>query len=218
MDKHQVLIRLIGVVTLVIGAAQVTTAVTCYYCTDEPGWFNYDPDCADYSYNGTTQTRDGYNACYIDMYIDGFMWRGVHIGPGHDDGDCYYEWYYTECYCIGDYCNTESYCSQCHTTIEVNTLTTTNPPPPTTDETTFPSTTSPISLTCYHCVGCSSIDSSTPVISDASYQSCVMTVILNSGNVIRDGSYDQHPDGECVEYMDVLSCWCSSSICNNIEI
>ncbi|CAL4150208.1 unnamed protein product, partial [Meganyctiphanes norvegica] len=116
------------------------------------------------------------------------------------------------------------------TTTEVTTLTTTNPPspstlitskpssPPTTDTTTLASTTSPDSLACYQCIGCSSVDSSTPVISDASYQSCVTTVVLSDANVIRGGSYVLHPDGECAQDAEILSCWCSSSKCNNINI
>ncbi|CAL4191711.1 unnamed protein product, partial [Meganyctiphanes norvegica] len=138
--------------------------------------------------------------------VDGYIHRGIYGGLGEDDGECHSLSTATICMCKDDYCNTGSYCSQCEypkptpgtdTTTEEMTLTTSNQPPPTTDASTLASTPSPASLTCYECLGCSSIDSSTPVISDASYQSCVTTVSLNSGNVFRGGSYDQHPDGEC---------------------
>ncbi|CAL4097055.1 unnamed protein product [Meganyctiphanes norvegica] len=221
MDKHQILLFLarlgIGVVTVVVGAAaQVTSpTLTCYECTDNPtDNYPYDPDCADYSYNVRTETWNVYDACYIRIYDDGYLERGI-AGSGHEDGDCRYGRGadYTQCCCKGELCNTESFCSQCG-------YPWTSPPPPgastTTEAATTPSPT--VSLVCYQCNGCSSVDSSsTPVISDARYQSCVTTV-PTSGIVSRNGSYDQHPDGECAQDSEIISCWCSSSLCNNINI
>ncbi|CAL4128746.1 unnamed protein product, partial [Meganyctiphanes norvegica] len=94
-------------------------------------------------------------------------------------------------------------------TTDTTTLTTSNPPPRTTDDT---------NIACYQCMGCSSLDPSTPVISDANYQSCVTTVFLSDSNVIRGATYDQHPDGECIQTTEILSCWCTSSLCNNNQI
>ncbi|CAL4059880.1 unnamed protein product, partial [Meganyctiphanes norvegica] len=201
MDKHQVpvLVRLIGVFNLVIGVTQAISSITCYSCTDDPDWGIYDPDCAKYSYTGLSKTENDYDGCAIIIYADGYLWRG--FSSGNDDGECVVWSRATECYCKGDYCNTGSYCSQC------------GYPRPT------PASTTPaISLACYQCIDCSIVDSSTPVISDASYQSCVTTVVLNDVNVIRGGSYDHHPDGECAQDSEILSCWCSSNLCNNIEI
>ncbi|CAL4083909.1 unnamed protein product, partial [Meganyctiphanes norvegica] len=228
MDKQQVLlVRFIGVVALVVGAAQVTTATaTCYRCSDDPGDFlPYDPECSEYSYHGITDTHSS-DTCFIEIQDGGYLGRGT--SGSHEDGDCVYGSSYTRCYCEGDLCNTESYCSQCgypkptpgtSTTTEVTTLTTTNPPPPTTDDTTYTSTTTPGILSCYECIGCPSVDSSTPVISDASYLSCTTVVtVLNDANVIRGGSYDHHPDGECAEDSEIVYCWCTSNLCNNIKI
>ncbi|CAL4122142.1 unnamed protein product [Meganyctiphanes norvegica] len=211
MDKHEVevLVRLIGVVALVVGAARVTSAFTCYKCNNILGDPDFDRNCPVYSYNGKPDIHI-WEACYIEFYVGGLTLRRGTNGSGYYDGYCTHGSGYTGCYCKADLCNTNSNCSQCYPTQT-----------PTTDaaSTTLPSTTSsPDSLACYQCVGCSSVDSSTPVISDASYQSCVTTVVLNSGNVIRDGSYDQHPDGECAQDEETKSCWCSSNRCNTIEL
>ncbi|CAL4062135.1 unnamed protein product [Meganyctiphanes norvegica] len=222
MNKHQAIG--ICVFTQVVGVTQVTTAsITCYMCTDDPMiGFPYDPACGDYSYSGRAETWDGADTCYITINEGGYMLRGIYVGQGHGDGDCTYGIGYTACYCKGGLCNTESYCSQCgypmptpgsSTTIETTTLTTTNPP------TTDASTISPDTLTCYQCMGCSSVDSSTPVNSDTSYQSCVTTISLSSGYVIRGGSYDQHPDGECAQHTEIITCWCSTKdLCNDEDI
>ncbi|CAL4188365.1 unnamed protein product [Meganyctiphanes norvegica] len=203
MDKHQVLlVRFIGVVFV---AAQVTTAyITCYFCTDGPSGHPYDSECSEYSYNGLTTIGD-FDTCFLEIYDEGYLRRYVG-SSGHADGDCVYGLGYTGCFCEGNLCNTESYCSQCGYP----------KPTPGTSTTTELTTTSGI-LSCYECIGCPNVDSSTPVISDASYLSCT-TVVLNDANVIRGGSYDHHPDGECAQDDDILSCWCSSNFCNNIKI
>ncbi|CAL4189392.1 unnamed protein product, partial [Meganyctiphanes norvegica] len=205
----------IGVVNVVgAAAAQVTVpTLTCYECTDNPtDGYPYDPDCADYSYSGRTGTWNYYDACYIRIYDHGYLERGI-AGSGHEDGDCRYGTDYTVCYCKSDYCNTESFCSQCGYPRP-----TPQPSASTTTEATT-STPSPVRLACYQCMGCSNVDSSTPVITDARYQSCVTTVTMDTGNVSRDGSYAQHPDGECDQDAGIISCWCSSSsLCNNINI
>ncbi|CAL4126398.1 unnamed protein product [Meganyctiphanes norvegica] len=234
MDKHQVLlpVRLsIGVVALVIGAAQVATAFTCFECSDHPQWsywYLFDPGCGDFGYNGFITDTPG-DSCEMIVYDDGYTSRG-HDYNHREDGYCHYEPGYTMCYCKGDLCNTEGFCAQCEyprptpgtsttteatTSTDETTLTTSKPPSPTTDAT---STTSPDSLACYQCVGCTAVDSSTPVISDASYQSCVTTISLSSGNVIRGASYDQHSDGECIQNTVSLFCWCSEGLCNDKTI
>ncbi|CAL4110766.1 unnamed protein product, partial [Meganyctiphanes norvegica] len=229
----------IGVVALVVGAAQVTTGTpTCYRCSDDPeDGLPYDPECSEYSYNGIIGIQ--LDACFIEIQDGGYLRRG-NSASWHDDGDCVYGSSYTRCYCKEDLCNTESFCSLCgypkptpgtSTTTEVTTLTTTkpppstttevttttNPPPLTTDDTTLTSTTTPGILSCYECIGCPNVDSSTPVISDASYLSCT-TVVLNDANVIRGGSHEHHPDGECTVDSEIVYCWCSSNLCNNIKI
>ncbi|CAL4181390.1 unnamed protein product [Meganyctiphanes norvegica] len=209
MDKHQVLlVRFICVVALVVGAAKVTTATiyTCYHCSDIPNdSLPYDSECSEYSYDGLTTTTV-FEVCFIEIQDEGYMRRGTGSSI-YADGDCVYESGYTRCYCEGDLCNTESYCSQCGYP----------KPTPGTSTTTEVTTTSPGILSCYECIGCPSVDSSTPVFSDASYLSCT-TVVLNDANVIRGGSYDHHPDGECAQDDGILSCWCSSNLCNNIKI
>ncbi|CAL4228040.1 unnamed protein product [Meganyctiphanes norvegica] len=215
MDKHSLVQLICAVGALLVGVQVCTATITCYSCTDGPdidSGLPFDSHCDDYYYHGFTQYLFGYDACGITIFDNGYVIRGCFGEKDLDDGECIYgDDNSTTCICKTDKCNTESYCSQCG--YPRPTPTTTGNPLTSTYATTEP----PASLTCYECIGCATVDSSTPVISNASYQSCLTTVFLNSSNVVRGGSYDQHPDGECAEHAETLSCWCLQNLCNNKE-
>ncbi|CAL4107982.1 unnamed protein product [Meganyctiphanes norvegica] len=240
MDKHQdlVIIRLICIVALVVGAVQVTTAdITCYSCTDNPTFGDYDPDCADYNYNGVTETWDSYDTCFITIYNDGgYLYRGGD-DSGHDDGDCYYGGSVTECFCKSNDCNTDSFCSQCGypkptpgtgTTTEATTITTTNPPPPTTDSTTLTTTNSPPpttddTITCYQCFDDPASGVYDPDCADYSYDgktwdgAVVCYIVIYDNGYLRRGPLIDgagHYDGECYYGSGFTECYCKSDYCN----
>ncbi|CAL4126413.1 unnamed protein product, partial [Meganyctiphanes norvegica] len=254
-DKYT-LLRLIRVVSLVAAGAQVTKArMTCYYCsTNTESGIPYDSDCDSYYYNGSSiSTYDGYTACDITVSDNGYVYRGGAFYD-HTDGECSYGLDSTQCYCVGDYCNTESYCAQCGYprptpgTTELTTLTTSEPPPttmgPTTENTSEPPTTTmepitattskpsqstssattltsakpPGSLRCYNCINCSSVDEDSTDVLEDEFLACTTIIFLDSTEVIRGGTYDEHPDGECVEHTASVSCWCSHDLCNNYPI
>ncbi|CAL4112086.1 unnamed protein product, partial [Meganyctiphanes norvegica] len=238
MDKTQdlLIVRLVCVVTLIIGASEVTAALTCYMCSEDPHYSNYDPECADYSYKGRTETSDGFNTCYITIFLDEYLHRGG-TSSEYDDGDCYNGGSATECYCKGDNCNTDSFCSQCGypkptpgttTTTEATTLTTTKPPSPTTDSTTLTTTNPPPStadntITCYQCFDDPASGVYDPDCADYRYDGrtwdgavvCYI-VIYNNGYLQRGPLVDGagHDDGECYYGSDFTECYCKSAYCN----
>ncbi|CAL4160459.1 unnamed protein product, partial [Meganyctiphanes norvegica] len=116
-------------------------------------------------------------------------------------------------------------------TTDITPATTTEPSTPTSITTTAPTTeeSTPITVTtstttsdlpsltlkCFHCIDCADVDEdSTPIIEDE-FLSCSTIVFLNSAEVIRGGSYDEHPDGMCLEHTGSVSCWCSQDLCND---
>jgi len=228
------LVRIICLVVL-SGHIQVASALTCYSCSDDPNsLFPYDPECGIYSYNNVENTIEDTTPreiCYILLKNNGNVQRGKNNNGGkYDDGDCRYGTSFTECYCTGDLCNTDSYCSQCgypkptpvatETTTSTTSTTTTTPSTtseaPTTTLSTTTESSSGGSLTCYNCFDCPSIDqNSTPVVEDEEFLTCVTSVLLNiKDEVVRGGSFDDRQDGECVQFDGVFSCWCTSSLCN----
>ncbi|CAL4132560.1 unnamed protein product, partial [Meganyctiphanes norvegica] len=225
MDK-QVLLLVVAVVALTAGLLQVTDAaddIACYECTDDPNaWYaTYDPSCGAYDYIGHTETQNGHDTCYIQLGNDGYIRRTV-ANNGFKDGQCFYDSYSTGCFCKGDHCNTNSYCSQCGypkptpTTMEPTTVATSNPPSPTTVATT--TSEPPASLSCYNCVGCSSVEEGATSVIEDEFISCMTTVFLDSALVIRGGGYEEHPDGECVGHKEALECWCDKDLCNDDQI
>ncbi|CAL4124525.1 unnamed protein product, partial [Meganyctiphanes norvegica] len=225
--QHHPLQQLVTVVVVLIATAvQLTTSLTCYKCSDEPGDDYYDADCGLYDYRGHTSTST-YDGCYIYIYDDGYVQR-TH-SDGREDGQCYYGSDHTGCACTSSYCNTDSFCAQCgyprptptttkDTTTEQPTITTTAVlPSHTTDTTTLIPTNSPATVKCFQCIACGHVDDNTP-ISEDEYTSCVTTVLLESAKVNRGGSYKDHPDGECAQLTETLTCWCSNDLCNNISI
>ncbi|CAL4061084.1 unnamed protein product [Meganyctiphanes norvegica] len=212
MEQHG-LLRFITVV-LVLGATvvQLSTAATCYFCTDDPNdaddWPTYDADCGKFDYMGNTDSLS-FGGCSIRIYDSGYIDRWATIG--NEDGECIYETDSTACYCTGEYCNTDSFCADCGYP----------KPTPTTEGTTMTTTSSstaaPVTLKCYQCINCGHVDNDTPVI-EGEYLSCVTTTVLESAEVIRGGSSKEHPDGECSQNTATLSCWCSEDLCNDITI
>ncbi|CAL4214768.1 unnamed protein product, partial [Meganyctiphanes norvegica] len=228
--NHRTLLRLIIVVVLTDAWC---TALNCYVCTDNPddGSVDYDADCGQYDYRRNTHTSDN-DGCGIDIYDNGFTFRAP--SGGWADGECYHGTDHTFCNCASSLCNTDSFCAQCGyprptppgtteytpiaTTVQPETTsteaTTTVLPPHTT--TSF-STNTPAKRKCYQCINCGHVEASTPVIEDA-FLSCMTTMVLESAEVIRSGSYTEYPDGECVAHTETLSCYCSKDLCNDINI
>ncbi|CAL4096471.1 unnamed protein product [Meganyctiphanes norvegica] len=211
MDKQSVL-GLIAMVVLAIGVQVSTAKYMCYDCSDNPNnFFPYDPDCGKYDYNNLNFSVTGEREnCLITIDYHGSINRGGTSGTEHEDGDCDYDGSSsTTCWCKGDYCNTDSYCSQC------------GYPKPTPTEAVTTSATTELpgsSLQCYNCIGCSSVEEgTTPVVEDG-FLSCMTTVFLDSSQVIRGGNYEEHPDGECIGNSETFSCWCSQDLCNNDQI
>ncbi|CAL4151571.1 unnamed protein product [Meganyctiphanes norvegica] len=204
---------------------QVTTVeITCYECTDNPdGTHTYDSLCGSYHYQGHTENRNGSDTCGIQIFDNGHIYRFI-AGNIFYDGECYYDGSNTACFCKGVLCNTDSFCAQCGyprptpgTTEATTTTVTTTPAPPTTDATTTMTTTSdPVhGVKCFSCVGCFNVEEgTTPVVEDG-FTSCMTTVYWQDrSQVIRGGSYQEHPDGECIGNTEQFSCWCSTDLCN----
>ncbi|CAL4173282.1 unnamed protein product, partial [Meganyctiphanes norvegica] len=229
MDQPTIL-RLIALLLTTAGATVQSNNVadlTCYFCSDNPNFPRYDPLCGTYDYRGETLTmvQDG---CTIYIYDDGHVSRGGVYGSHIENGECNYGNDYTSCYCTGSYCNTDSYCEQCgvspptprtteHTTTEPLTTTDTTPAAATTEPltTTFATTSeSTTTLSCYHCIDCDTVDEGTTPIIEDNFLSCSTIAFLNSAAVIRGGSYDAHPDGECVITSSTVTCWCNGDLCN----
>ncbi|CAL4094661.1 unnamed protein product, partial [Meganyctiphanes norvegica] len=209
MELYGVLRFINVVLVLTTTVVQFTTAEICYGCTDDPddsdNFPPYDAECAQYDYRGHANDW-GSDGCSIKVYDNGYITRMY--ASGHEDGDCVYGSGYTECFCTGVCCNTDSFCEHCTgLTTEDTTVTIT----------TSSSTTSPATLKCYECINCDNVDDATPVI-EGEYMSCVTTIMLESGEVIRGGSSEEHPDGECSQNAATLSCWCSKDICNGNTI
>ncbi|CAL4152710.1 unnamed protein product [Meganyctiphanes norvegica] len=238
MDQPTILHLITLLLATIAVAVQLTNGddvVTCYECSDDPNdsslpW--YDPQCAKYDYNGLTYNYKNYDGCLLRIYDSGYVYRGAYNGP-YEDGDCGPWSYYNECYCQGSYCNTDSYCEQCgfspptprtteHTTeTTTDSLTTIDTSPATTTEPASPTTTSSdpaTTLRCYHCIDCGTVDEDTTPIIEDNFLSCSTIMILESVEVIRGGSYAAHPDGECVEHTESLSCWCNGDLCNKHTI
>ncbi|CAL4211672.1 unnamed protein product, partial [Meganyctiphanes norvegica] len=89
----------------------------------------------------------------------------------------------------------------------------------TTSTTTKPAhTTNPYGyLKCYDCLGCPSVGENTTTVVEGPYQSC-LTIVDNAHTVFRAGSYEEHPDGECVENTESISCWYSEDLCNDQQV
>ncbi|CAL4122200.1 unnamed protein product, partial [Meganyctiphanes norvegica] len=182
------------------------------------------PSCGEYHYRGHTETYSGNYGCEILLFDNGYVTR-TSPSYGFEDGECIYHSDYTSCVCKDDNCNTDSYCSQCgypkptpDPTTEVTTPTTSNPTASTTDAIT-PTTSQPsYSLTCYNCIGCFSVDEGTTEVIEDEFMSCMTTVFLDRSQVIRAGSHEEHPDGECVGNEETISCWCSQDLCNKDQM
>ncbi|CAL4122324.1 unnamed protein product [Meganyctiphanes norvegica] len=220
---------LLVVVVLCGGLLQVTTAeITCYECTDDPdnAYHTYDPQCGSYHYQGHTDNMNGYDTCGIGIFNNGYTKRFIATTVS-GDGECNYPYSLTECLCKGILCNSNSFCAQCgyprptpgttEATTTTTTTVTTTPTPLTTHVTTTLATTSvPLqNIKCYSCVGCFIVEEgTTPVVEDG-FTSCMTTVYQDRSQVIRGGSYEEHPDGECIGNKEAFSCWCSSKdLCN----
>ncbi|CAL4177386.1 unnamed protein product [Meganyctiphanes norvegica] len=235
MDQQTIILLITALLTT--AAVQLTTAWnTCYYCSDDPSWIGsdwYDTECAAYDYRGLTVEHTG-TGCYIRIYDSGYVSRGP-ISGDFEDGDCYHLRGYITCFCKDKNCNTDSYCEQCFSTLtpstpEQTTVTTTEPltstyttttaepTSPTTDASPATTIDPAANLSCYNCMNCASVDEdTTPTIED-NFLSCSTILVLESGLVIRGGSYDAHPDGECVTNTATVQCWCTSDICTRNSI
>ncbi|CAL4228685.1 unnamed protein product [Meganyctiphanes norvegica] len=194
------------------GLQQVDCTSSCYECTDDQAYtdFPYDPDCGSFGYHGDSILDSGIeDMCSIVILNSGGIIRRAN--RGFSDGQCRYQPSYTQCFCAGAFCNTNSFCGQCEyprptpsTTYASSTLT------------TMKLSTPGSSLSCYSCIDCPTVDVSTPVVEDASFVTCVSTVLLSSGTeVVRGGSDEDHTDGECLQHSESLMCWCSSDLCND---
>ncbi|CAL4059745.1 unnamed protein product, partial [Meganyctiphanes norvegica] len=209
---------------------QEALCITCYRCTNDVSIDDnnrpFDPDCGSLQYDGITVDLD-YDYCIIVLWENGALSRGVfNATSGYEDGECrdyLSTWGWGECLCTQDLCNTGNFCEQCDfpwvppTTAEQTTTAHVTTTPITATSTSEPeaTTTEGSGLICYHCADCSNIDDSIPVIQDSSFSSCVSTVFLNSEHVIRGGSKEPRPDGECEQFEATFSCWCSSDNCND---
>ncbi|CAL4197575.1 unnamed protein product [Meganyctiphanes norvegica] len=208
-------------ILLVTACLQEVLSITCYNCTSDEFFDDdgrpFDPDCGSLQYDGLTAESSHYTYCITVLWESGAVIRGFfHETSGFEDGECRdNDPHWGECFCTHDRCNTGNYCEQCDyiwppitniTTAAPTTLASTNEPITTTEGS---------SLICYHCVDCSSIDDSTPVIQDPAFSSCVSTVFLTSTEVVRGGTRELRPDGECEQYNSILSCWCSTDFCND---
>ncbi|CAL4083283.1 unnamed protein product, partial [Meganyctiphanes norvegica] len=109
-------------------------------------------------------------------------------------GSDYTEHFLTECRCEGSFCNTDNFCEQC----DPPTTPGTTEPPTTTDATPATTSESTTTLSCYHCIDCDTVDEDTTPIVEDNFLSCSTIAFLNNGEVIRGGSQDAHPDGECL--------------------
>ncbi|CAL4085827.1 unnamed protein product [Meganyctiphanes norvegica] len=103
-------------------------------------------------------------------------------------------------------------------TTEATNPTTIKTPPPSTAATTATTTKQIGSPNCYNCLGCSSVDEGTTQVVEDEFMSCMTTLVLDSLLVIRGGSYEEHPDGECIGNTQTFSCWCTGECCNDKTI
>ncbi|CAL4157988.1 unnamed protein product, partial [Meganyctiphanes norvegica] len=217
----QIIIQLICVA--VLSGIQVTNALTCYHCTDNPGEGSgrpYVADCGRFDYQGASTEQGDDTTCYIAITNDGFVQRGRSESPIFYQGGCQYGTSFTGCFCKGGLCNTHSFCAHCGyprptpTTTEQTTSTT--DPTTLTPVSTEPPTPSNPTLRCYTCVDCPEVEDSTHVI-EGDFLTCVSTIFLNSAEVIRSGSHEDQPD-ECIHHAETLSCYCSSDLCNDYTL
>ncbi|CAL4114266.1 unnamed protein product, partial [Meganyctiphanes norvegica] len=224
MERHRLTcpLRFIALVALLVaGLAHVADAeVSCYACTDDPNDTNYfhDANCSTYDYGGFVLHNMFEDYCNIHINDNGYIERHVSINA-HEDGGCLYYADHTTCVCKGNYCNTHSYCEHCFpTTATTEPTTTSTPPPPattkppTTDAST--ETTSEHTLRCFNCIGCSNVEEGDTAVIEDEFLACMTAVVLDSGVVIRGGSYEEHPDGECVGNTGTIECWCNQDLCN----
>ncbi|CAL4138681.1 unnamed protein product [Meganyctiphanes norvegica] len=72
-------------------------------------------------------------------------------------------------------------------------------------------------LSCYDCVDCPTVDENTKVAYDEHFLTCV-TMMTSHEKIIRNGSYDAHPDGHCYLVGSVTYCHCTSSFCNGVNV
>ncbi|CAL4179628.1 unnamed protein product [Meganyctiphanes norvegica] len=195
-------------VALTTASVQPTNGyVTCYQCYEDPtesdsDW--YDPLCGAYDYHGLwTSVGDSYwIGCHIKIYDNGYVRRGGVEGDFPTEL-CSYDSDSTSCFFKGSFSNTGSYCEEC------------GYPKPTPGTTTSdPATT----LRCYHCIDCGTVEEGTTPIIEDNFPSCSTILLLGSNEVIRGGSYDAHPDGECATTTDSVQCWCNGDLCNKNTI
>ncbi|CAL4096304.1 unnamed protein product [Meganyctiphanes norvegica] len=207
----QIIIQVICVA--VFSGIQVTEALTCYHCTNDPRentGFPYDANCGQYDYHGDSTVQGDDTTCYVALWNDRYVQRGRLGSHAYDEGDCRYESLFTQCFCKGELCNTNSFCAECGYP---------RPTPTTTEQitsTTYPTTLTKepgMTLRCYSCIDCPRVEDSTPVI-EADFLTCVSTIFLNNAEVIRSGSYEDQLDG-CIQNAETISCYCSSDICND---
>ncbi|CAL4088153.1 unnamed protein product, partial [Meganyctiphanes norvegica] len=220
-------------ILLVAFGLQEAFSINCYSCTNDENIDDdherpFDLECGHLQYEGISNSSD-YNYCFIELWDNGAVSRGIFDQfSGYEDGDCQgYGHPWGSCICTSDLCNTGNFCEHCNfpwvppttmaftSTDHITTV-------PTKTTTSNESTSTPITTTtggsgliCYHCVNCSNIEDTTPVIQDSAFSLCVSTVFLNSGEVVRGGTKEQRPDGECEQYNYMLTCWCSLDFCNN---
>ncbi|CAL4187677.1 unnamed protein product [Meganyctiphanes norvegica] len=204
----------------VCGDGDALTTTTCYECSTDPesAGSTYDEDCGDPSYDGNYYVSTSQPGCATFILDNGYMWRGFATQSDIEGEVCQHGYFASsglQCWCIGYKCNSHL-CEECidaTTTTTTATTTTTT----TTIAATIPTTTEhqpSKGLSCYSCVGCPTVDETTPVVFDEDFLTCVI-IETSPEHVVRSGGLYAYPDGECyVSDHNVLFCHCTTSLCN----
>ncbi|CAL4099547.1 unnamed protein product, partial [Meganyctiphanes norvegica] len=116
----KITMKLVQLLVMTVGVQEVLS-ITCYKCTNDILWkphFPYDPECGLLNYDGHTHTANysEFDYCTTILWMNGAVSRTIfEASNSFDDGECREysdEWW--ECICVGDSCNTGSYCEQCN--------------------------------------------------------------------------------------------------------
>ena len=257
MGQHQYQVLLQLILVMFTGAQFATDTFSCYQCwdlkkdlndlidlnafNDLNGDNNYDENCGDFSYNDIAHLKYNCSICQVKIYEDSverLCWNGEYGVTEHYDGECQigithsgpaFSQQYTACWCEGDFCNTNNYCSHCgspKTTPSPSAATTTTPSPSSTITTasslgSLNNPDSPIvslepgkGLQCYSCLNCDDVNDSTPVIQN-DFQTCEITILKDSGIINRGGSNVHLSEVGCEDFGDIAICHCSGDLCND---
>ncbi|CAL4180630.1 unnamed protein product [Meganyctiphanes norvegica] len=116
-------------------------AFTCYGCSSDPTYEEYDENCMNDGYDGLVISHESFISCYTEVYENGAVERYAESSE-HQDGEC--EWKedtvsYWRCHCNTVKCNSDL-CQHCYNGTTHSTIHTTQTTTVTTTETTEPTT------------------------------------------------------------------------------